>query len=27
MNNFFEIKNATFKAGGKDKIKNLSDLN
>ena len=24
MNNFFEIKNATFKAGGKDKIKNLS---
>ena len=23
MNNFFEIKNATFKAGGKDKIKNL----
>ena len=24
MNNFFEIKNATFKAGGKEKIKNLS---
>ena len=24
MNNFFEIKNTTFKAGGKDKIKNLS---
>ena len=24
MNNFFEIKTATFKAGGKDKIKNLS---
>ena len=24
MNNFFEIKNATFKAGGKDKIKDLS---
>ena len=24
MNNFFEIKKATFKAGGKDKIKNLS---
>ena len=24
MNNFFEIKNATFKAGGKDKVKNLS---
>ncbi len=24
MNNFFEIKNATFKVGGKEKIKNLS---
>ena len=24
MNNFFEIRNATFKAGGKDKIKSLS---
>ena len=24
MNNFFEIKNATFKAGGKDKINDLS---
>ena len=24
MNNFLEIKNATFKAGGKEKIKNLS---
>ena len=24
MNKFFEIRNATFKAGGKDKIKNLS---
>ena len=24
MSNFFEIKSATFKAGGKDKIKNLS---
>ena len=24
MNNFFEIKNATFKAGGKDKVKDLT---